>query len=148
MLSLPSARAFCRLERHIRIAQQQVRRITVVGKDADADAGGDGERVALEQKGLAQVLEQSTANTSRVRNVWKITQPEDELIAALARQGVDLPNRTDSSRSLICLKKASPSFISQVVVDLFEAIQVNATNSKQLALPLSDDHRLPQPIFQ
>ena len=40
-------------------------------------------------------------------------------------------------------EKSVSQLISQVVVELLEAIQVDATNSKQFALPLRDDHRLP-----
>ena len=36
----------------------------------------------------------------------------------------------------------------QALVDLFEAIEVDATNAHQRALPPGNHHRLPQPVFQ
>ncbi len=103
--------------------------------------------MAIHQHGCAQFLKQPVANVRRVRDLRKVGQGEDEFIAAMAGKHVDVSNR--------CLQPIAGSFetdiaqlVSQVVVDLFEAIQINATDCNQLALTPGGDGRLTQPILQ
>ena len=103
--------------------------------------------MAVHQHGRAQLLKQPVTNIQCVGDPCKVRKGEDEFIAAMAGKHVDVPNR--------CLQPVAGHFeadisqiMSQVVVDLLEAIQIDATNRNQLALSPGGDHRLTQAILQ
>ena len=102
----------------------------------------------LIRKGCAQVLEQPTANTGRVRNFRKIEQTKDELDRPPGAPGVSISRIDRFSRSLTCLKKASPSSYPRWSLICLKRSRSMQQTAKQLALPLRDDHRLPQPVCQ
>src|ERR1700728_706221 len=103
--------------------------------------------MAVHQHGRAQLLKQPVANIRGGGDFCKDGQNEDEFITAMACKHVDVSNRR--------LQPVGGSFetnitqlVSQVVVDLFEAIQINATDCNQLALTPGGNHCLTQPILQ
>ena len=75
----------------------RLRRIAVIGENADADAGVYGDGMALQQKGLAQILKKPLTNANRIGCFCEIAQYQEKLIAALTRKRVSSPDSTGSA---------------------------------------------------
>ena len=76
------------VERHVGALQQLIRAHAVAGIEADADARGDVQLVAVDVEGRADRLEDLLRRLDRVLGASQAAQDEDELVAAHAGDGV------------------------------------------------------------
>ena len=144
---LIAARILCPVHRGVRRPPERLRIGAVVGVNCDSDAGGDLEVVAVHREGLADAGEQLGDHQLGVRRRRESAQEHGELLASGARNGVGGTQAcAEALRQFLEAEIADRMAVG--VVDLLEAIEVEAYDGSQIAMARSRSQCLLHAILE
>ena len=135
------------VHRAVRVFEEELRGIAVVGMNGDPDAGRHVEVVAFDVDGMGHRLEQFLGDACRVLRVVEVRQKDCELVAAHPGDGVPLAQdhpqaRRDRAQQLVA--KA----VTEGVVDDLESVEVEEHEHERRFLPFrmgeSDRQAVPE----
>ena len=118
----------------------------VLREAGDAEAGADAERAVIDDARLLDFLQQLLRGEQRAVEIGE-RQQDGELVAAEPRDGVGLAQRRAEPRG-DALQHAVAGMMSERVVDLLEAVQIEQQQRERRALAGGDARRLVEAIVQ
>ena len=121
------------IQRHVGALEQLVRSGTVLGIEADPDAGGDVQLVAADVERRPDRLEDLLRRLDRVLGVLQPAQNEDELVAAHARDGV-LGAHRGAQAAAQRDQQGVADGVAQGVVDDLETIEIEEQDRQHLLM--------------
>ena len=121
------------IERHVRACQQGLRVHPVVRRDCDADAGADQEMLAVQVEGRVQRGDEPAGQRRRLFGPEQAPLDHRELVAPEPGDGIELPDQCAQPHA-DRLQQGVANRVAERVVDLLEAVQIQAQKSKRLTL--------------
>ncbi len=138
---------FRRDHRAVGLSQHLPALFSVVRKEADPDAGGHPDRMALDLERLLQDFQRALGRAFGIPSVLHIVQDQRELVAADACQRVRLPEaRFHPLRHLA--EEYVAHAVTQAVIDQLESIQIDIEQRYLPVLAPRLGHAVRQPIRQ
>ena len=111
------------------ILDQFVGVLAISGEDCDSNAGMDEQFVFADLHGMLKKIMQLPHDSRDVLRIGNRFEQDDELIAAKARYGVNLPHRRlEQDRNVY--QNAVTYRMTQRVIDLLETIQIDEQHGK------------------
>ena len=122
----------CAVEGQVGVPQQLVGRLAVADRDPDADAAGDGRLAVVQHDRLAQRLDHALGDELRRRLARGRLEQHHELVSSQAADSVLVSH--DRPQPLADdLQQPIPGGVSEAVVDVLEAIDVDVQGGRHHA---------------
>ena len=129
------------IERDVGVLQQPARDRAVERDQRDADAGGDQHLVAVEVERRGERLEHAAAELLRAVGLLETDLDDRELVAADAGDGIGLAHAGLQALGA-ALDQQVAGGMAQQVVDVLEAVEIDADHRRDVAAPADRRHRL------
>ena len=130
----PSSVIFCTVQRQIGVAKKLVGRGAVFGTHRDADACTDDDVLSLDRIGLAHFFDRAKGEGRGVGRLCNARLHDSELIPTHARDRIGIP-RYELQPFGDHLQKLVAGGMTEGVVDILEAIEVEEVNCHDLSAP-------------
>ena len=135
------------IQRHVGVAQQQIRVGAVVGKQRDADAGSDVQPVAVDEERFGQRLDQLLRHDGGAARIDQVGLDEDEFVAADTGQRVARAQSSPQPHG-DPLQQSVADRMAEGVVDVLEVIEIHHHHRDALPMPPGAGQRLAQAVAQ
>ena len=137
----------CLVHRGVRVLDERLRIQAVVGIDAHANAGGDVKIVLVDGMSLRHRLQHSSRRDGSIFRLFHFGKQHDEFIASLPAYRV---RAAHAIHQAFCdgLKKFVADRMSQGIVDVFEAIQIQKQHRDFFRVTRRQGDRLADPVVQ
>ena len=135
------------IHRDVRVLQELLGIVRIVGIDADADRGRHVDVVLLDLERLGDGVEQLPRDPSQHRGLVEVLDDDHELVAAEPGQEVGVAQRGGERRAH-ALQELVADPVAERVVDVLEAVEVDEQHADAAAAALRLRDRLREPLVQ